>query len=690
MGLPGGVVAGSARVAGHGAQFLAIWRSEWRGGQASRIDATGTPVDVTPIGLPLSPRFAFFHDEHWVVVGPEGWLRLNTEGVLVDSQPRPFEAPLSGMVEAVWSGSSLYIVGSGPGVSPVLTLYTFDGTMRLKSSRQFGGPSDGFAGLATDGDTAVVFRTIYPPVPQITTVATLFDGNGAFLREKELFVGPWLVSTGSRGDGGGYAVVTFRSPPRMFSAPLHLHMLDHELVSRPGPDLGHFSSVVASRTMPWDGTAFTLFAMEFGGTLRAVRVQPGGPVLETVESASQPDGRVFDLAAASVPGATVLVHSATVSTGVFLEVRGGAGVAGVLAAEPVALDVGGSEQRAPAAASGATQSLAVWTERTSREKDPFLFATRVGRDGTVLDPQSLLIADSICSNSMPAAAATASGFLVAWYESEGIQLATVSAGGQAGTKRLVDAENRCIARRPLIIVANMNALLVWLVPGSGNTSGTVYGARIRHDGAPIDTFPLWLGVARGTVRGASNGTDFLVTWDNNFTRVTGGGTVLDLSGNTFLGTSTGVDAAWWNGTTWSVLHHYDQTWKITRVGLNGKTSASGATFPRDQEFGDSDDPPCDVRGCSLISAGEDSATGTRFLQAVRAEDDGTTAGIRRSDRIGLTSVRTRNESGVAPIQISGGRRFAAYVRRDLSRPAAGALRIFLRSMEGGRMRSARR
>lgn len=696
MGLPSGVVAGSARVAGHADQFLVVWRSEWRGGQASRVDAAGTPIDVTPIGLPLSPRFVFFHDEHWVIGGAEGWVRLTREGALADSLPRTFEVPLTGLVEAVWSGSSLYAVVSSPGVSPVLTLHAFDGAMRLKSSRAFGAPSDNFAGLATDGDTAVVFRTIFPPSPQLTTVATLFDADGAFLREKQLFFGAWVLSTGSRGDGSGYAVVTFSQPPRMFTAPLRLHSLDHDLTWKFVADVGQASQAVAAPALPWDGAAFTLFAMEFGGTVRGARFRPDGSFLENAESASEMEGEVFYLAAASVPGATVLVQS-TAATGwmpasTFLEVRGGAGVSGVLGAEPIALDIGGSEQRAPAAASGATQSLVVWRERTSlANADHSLLATRVARDGQVLDPQSLSIAESTCFNSFPAAAAAGSGFLVAWYESSGIHLAAVAADGQTGAARLVHQETRCIARRPLIITASTNALLVWLVPGTGSASGTVYGARVRPDGTVIDTVPLWLGVARGAVRGASNGTDFLVTWDNNYTRVTGGGTVLDLSGNTFLGISTGVDAAWWNGTTWSVLHHDDQVLKITRVAANGKKSASAATLPRVQELGESDDPPCDASGCWLVSAGEDAATGSAFLQALRAEDDGTTATIRRSDRVSVTSVRTRHEApAIAPVIVSGGRLFAAYVRREISRPAAGALRIFLRSMEGGRMRSARR
>lgn len=696
IGLPSGVVSGSARLAGHEDQFLVVWRSEWRGGQASRVDATGTPIDVTPIGLPLEPGFVFFHDEHWVIGGPEGWVRLTEEGLLADSQPRAFEVPLTRLVEAVWSGSSLFAVVSGPGVSPVLTLHTFDGAMRLKSSRQFGAPSDRFAGLATDGDTAVVFRTIYPPSPQLTTVATLFDADGAFLREKQLFLDAWVLSTGSRGDGSGYAVVTFSQPQRMFTAPLRLHSLDHDLTWKFVADVGQASQAVAAPALPWDGAAFTLFAMEFGGAVRGARFRPDGSFLENAESASEMEGEVFHLAAASVPGATVLVQSTAARSWVpsssFLEVRGGADVDELLSAEPIALDIGASEQRAPAAASGATQSLVVWRELTTPEEaDHSLLATRVSRDGTVLDPQSLLITDSTCYGSSPAAAATSSGYLVAWYARNGVQLATVSADGQAGAARLVREETRCFARRPLILAATTNALLVWLVPGSGNAGGTVYGARVRHDGTVIDTVPLWLGVARGTVRGASNGTDFLVTWDNNYTRVTGGGTVLDLSGNTFLGFSTGVDAAWWNGTTWSVLYHDDEMLKITRIEPSGKKYGVAATSPRGQALGDSDDPPCDARGCWLVFAGEDAATGAAFLQALRAEDDGTTATIRRFDPVRVTSVRTQHESpSIAPVAVPGGRLFAAYMRRETSRPAAGALRIFLRSMEGGRMRSARR
>lgn len=700
VGLPSGAVAGSARVAVNDDSFLAVWRSEWRGGQATRLDDAGKPVDVTPIGLPLSPRFVFWNGEQWIVGGDKGWIRLTKDGALLDPQPHPFETPVIAIAEGAWSGTSLYVVARTDGIAPVLMLYTFDGAMRLKGVRQVGSANEEFAGVFTDGETAVVFRYL-AGAQQLTIGATLFNANGTLLKERMLFAdGRRLVSAGTRGDGSGYAIVTFNAPSHMFTAPHALHTLDRELVTRPVTELGHSSGQFFSPALPFDGTALTLVATEYGTRLTtATRFTANGTILETAQAAREPGFTVWHLYAASLRGgSTVVVQSASPTTfgpaSTHVEARAGADATALVSAEPIPLDVGGFEQLTPAAASGATQSLLAWRERTSLTGQMALFATRVARDGTVLDPRSILIAAETCDESRPAVAAIGNGFLVAWYDQQGIELASVGAGGEVGAGRLVHREQRrCIDRAPLIIPGGTDALLVWLVPGSGgagSAAGTVFGARVRGDGTVIDTVPLWLGVARGAVRGASNGTDYLVTWDNNYTRVTGGGTVLDLSGNTFLDISTAVSAAWWNGSSYSVLHRDAERLKITRIGLDGRKSPSGANVSMEQSLGTSDDPPCDGRGCSLVVASMEGQNGAAFLRALRAEDDGTTASIRWSEPVPVSSVKLRRDhTDIAPVQVPGGRLFAAYVRRDLSRPAAGALRIFIRPMEAARMRSAR-
>lgn len=680
-GLPSGAFAGSARVAAHGDEFLAIWLSQWRGGQAARVDMTGDPIDKTPIGLPVSGRYAFWNDGRWIVVGTEGWVRLSEEGALLDAQPRPYDGPAFDFADAVWSGSSLYVLALTGAPPQQLVLHTFDGQLKRTSSSAIGGRGAMPYGIHSDGDTALVFFT--PAGGNEPLTAALFDSAGTFVRQRIVFTPPddrEVVSAGSRGTGSGYVIVSWTPTMRFFPGTYSSHTFGYDLVPGPARPLGQAMSPAFAPAMPWDGQALNLFLVD--GRVVALRIGDDGLVVEKAESAILPGESVSHVAAGAIRGTTLIVQTGTSGqfnqTPIYVAARAGSSAAGIMSDQPFPLDVGGSEQDAPAAASNATQSLVAWREATTASHPYAIFATRVAGSGAVLDPKSIHIADTPCRTSRPAVAAIGDGFLVAWRDVAGPRLASVSAAGAVRLTQLEFTASACVNRTPLIIAGDTEALVIWTRPGGGNANGTVLGMRVRGDGTLIDALPLTLGVAVGAVHGASNGTDYLVTWDNNFTRVTGGGTVLDLSGNSFLGYSTFVTAAWWNGRTYSVLHGDAAQRKITRVDTRGRVSKTSATIAT-PPLGNAVNPACDASGCSVIF-------GTTALRELRAEDDGVTATIVLLDALPVASP----VSQIAALRTSGGRLFAVYTRRDVTRPAAGAMRIFLRPMEGSRIRAARR
>lgn len=681
-GLPSGAFPGSARVAAHGDEFLAIWLSEWRGGQAARVDATGRPIDTTPIGLPVSGRYAFWNEGQWFVVGQEGWVRLSEDGALLDAQPRPYDGPAFDFADAVWSGSSLYVLALTGAAPQQLMLHTFDGALKRTSSYAIGGRGALPQGIHSDGETALVLFA--PAGGNEPLTAALFDAAGTFVRQRIVFIPPdnrGVVSVGSRGTGSGYAIVSWTPTMRFFPGTYSSHTLGYDLVPGPARPLGEAMLPVFAPTMPWDGHALNLFLSD-SGRIVAVRIGSDGLAVEKAEAQLAPNEEVWHLAAGALPGTTLLVQST--ESGPFppqasyIEARAGSSAAGLASDEAVPLDVGGSEQDAPTAASNATQSLVAWREGTAAGQPYAIFATRVAGNGGVLDPQSIHIADTTCRGSRPAVAAIGDEFLVAWPDATGLRLAGVSAAGTVGQAQPAITAPACVNRTPLIIAGNTEALVVWTRPGGGNANGTVLGVRVRRDGTLIDALPLTLGVAVGAVHGASNGTDYLVAWDNNFTRVSGGGTVLDLSGNSFLGTGSFVTAAWWNGRTYSVLHGDAAQQKITRVDTRGRVTRTTATIAT-PPLANAVDPACDASGCSVIG-------GTTALRELRADDDGVTASIVVRDPQPVASP----VSQAAALRTIGGRLFAVYTRRDVSRPAAGALRIFLRPMESSRIRAARR
>lgn len=685
-GIPSGTVEGSAVVAAHDDTFFVAWRSYVRGGLGARLDAAGQRIGA-PVALPVSPRVVFRNGEEWFVVGNEGWVRVSEEGVLRDVEPRRFEATWSRIIDAAWGGQSLFVLAAiDAPLTTTLTLFTFDAQMKLKRSSVVDNRAASQGRVISDGATALVFHSVGD---ESTTMASLFDADGALLRQQPWLAAPWRVrSLGSRGDGSGYFVVEWQQPVFSFSGAYLGAFVDHELRRRPTASLG--STSVSSLFAPhaaWDGSAFTLFVSDtLAGTIWTTRVAGDGTIAGTANIAFRPGNFAF-VNGAALPGVTLLLQSGLIGSPftTYLQARTGATPAALAAAEPVSVDAGASDQHTPSTASNAALSLVAWRERLTLFDPYSLFVTRVARDGTVLDPQSIALSDSTCFDTRPAVAAAGDGFLVAWSEPEGVKVARIGADGTVGRKFVVDRDDRCRTALPRIIPSATSALVVW------TELSRVYAARVAHDGTPIDTVPLSLGTARTGVHGASNGTDYLVAWDGSFVRITGGGTPLGFHGDQFLGGSARVLAAWWNGRTYSVLNGDWNNLKITRVDASGRPSAvaGSVALPGVPSLAPGD-PACDAAGCSVVAGTKEGATAV--LREIRAQDDGVTATVVLRERaVVAPALYASNDTliQVAALRAAGGRLYAVYPRRELSPAAAGALRIVLRPMDGWKTRAVR-
>jgi hypothetical protein len=73
---------------------------------------------------------------------------------------------------------------------------------------------------------------------------------------------------------------------------------------------------------------------------------------------------------------------------------------------------GAGAQFNPASATNGRDFLLVWED--SRSGNEAIYATRVAADGSVLDPEGILLSDAESRSSAPSVAWTGSSYIVAW------------------------------------------------------------------------------------------------------------------------------------------------------------------------------------------------------------------------------------------------------------------------------------
>ncbi|HYH96685.1 Ig-like domain-containing protein, partial [Hyalangium sp.] len=196
----------------------------------------------------------------------------------------------------------------------------------------------------------------------------------------------------------------------------------------------------------------------------------------------------------------------------------------------------------PSVAFDGSRYLVAWYDSRTDSGGPDIYGTRVTRTGLVLDPTGLSISNPSTDSSQvfPVVASTGANFLVVWQQDSDMFGARVSGGSGAVLDPgvlLTTVVNWQFA--PDVATNGTNFLVVW-----HDTRGDVsdiYGTRVSLTGDILDPLGLALSTAVNSQTGAavaSNGTDYLVVWQdqrNGATlgtdiygaRVTSGGVVLD-------------------------------------------------------------------------------------------------------------------------------------------------------------------
>jgi len=172
----------------------------------------------------------------------------------------------------------------------------------------------------------------------------------------------------------------------------------------------------------------------------------------------------------------------------------------------------------PSVAFDGTNYLVTWADgRRSDSAD--IYATRVTRGGSVLDPQGIPLVVGGDAHTFPQAAFNGADYLLVWDDVSdsgmcSIRCARVSPAGQV----LDPGDTLCTAWSawmPVVAANGANWLAAWHDWRSEMNPG-VYGARITSAGQVLDPGGFTIGAAdvgEGCASLASDGTNYLAVWE---------------------------------------------------------------------------------------------------------------------------------------------------------------------------------
>jgi hypothetical protein len=164
------------------------------------------------------------------------------------------------------------------------------------------------------------------------------------------------------------------------------------------------------------------------------------------------------------------------------------------------------EQAAPSVATNGEVFLVAWQNVTSYGE---IYAARVSRDGVLLDGTPIPIAIPPRRGERPQVVWTGELFLVVWRNATEIRATKILSDGQ-----IVGEESIGSGANPSISCTTTRCLVTWGIGGGGPGLSRVAARFLDSRGTPLldlAVLPTFFG-AIPTPRTATNGTNFLVTW----------------------------------------------------------------------------------------------------------------------------------------------------------------------------------
>ncbi len=242
------------------------------------------------------------------------------------------------------------------------------------------------------------------------------------------------------------------------------------------------------------------------------------------------------------------------------------------------------DQNTPAVTFGGAQFLAGWSDDRYRDfgSATDVFAARVTASGTVRDPDGILLStDGIANQQNTAVAFNGTHYLAVWSDSRAATSRDIwarrfdvsgSPVGDSFAVRLGVGNDR----DPAVASNGTDFLVAWENDAGDTSRFDIDGARVSAAGVVLDDPPLEIAQENQQERDpaiAWNGTHYLVVWDTQRitggyfgifgSRVTSGGAILDPSGTQISGTDG------WHRVEPAIAHAGSRTyltWSDLRAG----------------------------------------------------------------------------------------------------------------------------
>jgi large repetitive protein len=446
----------------------------------------------------------------------------------------------------------------------------------------------------------------------------------------------------------------------------------------------------------FDGNQY-LVAWSCGSSVQATRVSRSGTPLGLLGLSASPSA--WKPVVAAAPGGSLVVwddgrHSSRDIYGTRVE-SGGAVLdsAGLLVTR--VLNGISNGQSTPVVGFAGSHHLVVWEDFRQGTGTSDLYAVRMAQDGTVLDPRGILLSRAPGSQVPVRIAFDGTNALVVWRDQRNgnwdLYGARVAADGT-----VLDPEGLLLvvgSREPLnpdLACGGGTCLLVWDELRDGTLGREIVGARISSNGQVLEPGGFLISnfaLAQSNPAVAFDGTNFLVVWEDfrhyalgqevYGARVTPGGQVLDGMGfvihtdllrslvNPVVAFLNGVYlVAWQRPYTSGPDNAPADDLHAVRV-LPGAKVLDASPLTVTAAAGRQHGPQVVQDGQDFLVAWHDNRSGTgQDLYAARVKVDGT---VLDGGGFGVATLST-DESRLQLVSGGGGRSFVAYDRWDASVP----------------------